>query len=67
MPTIAEDPDTARAVLAATVELWAGDEFAAGAIDEELWRSGYGTMRELGFIDGSVPLDEMVETDLAGD
>ncbi len=67
VPTIAEDPDTARAVLAATVELWAGDEFAAGAIDEELWTSGYATMRELDFIDGSVPLDEMIVTDLAGD
>jgi NitT/TauT family transport system substrate-binding protein len=64
VPTIAEDPDTARAVLAATVELWAGDEFAAGAIDEELWRSGYETMRGLGFIDGSVPLDEMIAPEL---
>ena len=67
VPTIAEDPETARAILVATVELWAGDEFAGGAIDEDLWRSGYQTMRELGFIDGSVPIEEMVVTDLAGD
>ncbi len=66
VPTISEDPDVARAVLDATVELWAGDGFADGAIDEALWASGYETMERLGFIDGSVPLDEMVVTDLAG-
>ena len=66
VPTISEDPDVARAVLDATVELWAGDGFADGAIDEALWASGYETMERLGFIDGSVPLDEMIVTDLAG-
>ncbi len=66
VPTIAEDPDVARAVLDATIELWAGDGFGGGAIDEQLWESGYRTMRDLGFIDGSVPLEEMIETDLAG-
>ncbi|HUF06720.1 MAG TPA: ABC transporter substrate-binding protein [Candidatus Binatia bacterium] len=60
VPTIAEDPDVARAVLGATVELWAGDGFADGAIDRRLWESGYATMERLGFIDGSVPLDEMI-------
>lgn len=60
VPTIAEDPDVARAVLDATVELWAGDGFAGGAIDQELWRSAYGTMMSLGLIDGSVPLEEMI-------
>ena len=66
VPTIAEDPDVARAVLEATIELWAGDGFAQGRVDEELWEAGYRTMRDLGFIDGSVPLEEMIETDLAG-
>ena len=66
VPTISEDPDVARAVLDATVELWAGDGFADGAIDEALWTTGYETMERLGFIDGSVPLDEMIVTDLAG-
>lgn len=60
VPTIAEDPEVARAILDATVELWAGDGFGSGAIDEELWRSGYETMQRLGFIDGSVPLEEMI-------
>ena len=60
VPTIAEDPETARAVLEATVELWEGEGFADGAIDRDLWESGYETMLRLGFIDGSVELDEML-------
>lgn len=60
VPTIAEDPDVARAVLEATVELWAGDGFADGAIDVELWELAYATMERLGFIDGSVPVEEMI-------
>ena len=66
VPTIAEDPEVARAVLDATVELWEGDGFAGGAIDVDLWAAGYETMRELGFIDGSVPVDEMVAPILDG-
>lgn len=66
VPTIAEDPDVARSVLDATVELWAGDEFADGAIDSGLWESGYETMRRLELIDGSVPLDEMIAPDVIG-
>jgi NitT/TauT family transport system substrate-binding protein len=62
VPTIAEDPEVARAVLDATVELWEGDGFADGAIDIETWTAGYETMMRLGFIDGSVPLDEMIAT-----
>ena len=60
VPSVAEDPDVARAVLDATVELWAGDGFADGAIDTDLWRSGYDTKRRLVFIDGSVPMEEML-------
>jgi NitT/TauT family transport system substrate-binding protein len=60
VPAIGEDPDLARRILGATVELWAGDGFDDGAIDLELWQSGYETMRRLDFIDGSVPVDEMV-------
>ena len=65
VPAIAEDPDTARAVLDATVELWEGDGFADGAVDRDLWAAGYETMLRLGFIDGSVELDEML-ADLSG-
>jgi putative riboflavin transport system substrate-binding protein len=62
VPTIAEDRETALAVLRATVELWQGSEgFRNGAIDETIWEAGYATMRRLGFIDGSVPLDEMYD------
>jgi NitT/TauT family transport system substrate-binding protein len=64
VPTIAEDPEVARAVLEATVELWAGDAFAAGAIDTELWAAGYETLRRLEFIDGSVPLEEMIDPEV---
>ena len=60
VPTIAEDPDVARAILEATVELWDGDGFADGAIEQETWEAGFETMVRLGFIDGSVPLEEMV-------
>jgi hypothetical protein len=67
VPTIAEDPEVARAVLDATIELWRGDEFASGRIPEELWASGYGTMERLGFIDGSVPLDEMIDPAVIGE
>ena len=66
VPEIEEAPDVARAVLDATIELWEGDGFGNGAIDEELWATGYETMLRLGLIDGSVPLDEMIVTDLAG-
>jgi NitT/TauT family transport system substrate-binding protein len=67
VPTIAEDPDVARAVLEATVELWAGDAFADGVIDVELWEAGYETMRSLGFIDGSVPMEEMIAPEVLSD
>jgi len=66
VPTIAEDPEVARAVLDATVALWAGDGFAGGAIDRELWEAGYATMEALGFIDGSVALEEMIAPDVVG-
>ena len=55
VPAIGEDRATALAVLEATVELWSQD----GRIDAAVWTSAYQTMRRLGFIDGSVTLDEM--------
>jgi putative riboflavin transport system substrate-binding protein len=60
VPAIAEDPEVARAVLDATVALWQGTGFLHGGIPEDLWRQGYQTMQRLGFIDGSVPLEEMI-------
>jgi NitT/TauT family transport system substrate-binding protein len=65
VPAIGEDRDTARAVLSATVELWAGEGAAPdGVIDADIWRTGYATMQDLGFIDGSVPVDEMYDASL---
>jgi NitT/TauT family transport system substrate-binding protein len=62
VPTIASDRTTALAVLKATIDLWRGAGTApTGAIDPALWASGYQTMRRLGFIDGSVPLDKMTQ------
>ncbi|HEX5039450.1 MAG TPA: ABC transporter substrate-binding protein [Candidatus Limnocylindria bacterium] len=65
VPTISEDPEVARAVLDATIELWRGDGFDDGRVDRELWDTGYATMERLGFIDGSVPVEEML-VDLSG-
>jgi len=62
VPTIDADRDVALAVLKATIELWrAGASSPSGAINDAAWTSGYDTMRALGFIDGSVPLDEMID------
>jgi NitT/TauT family transport system substrate-binding protein len=58
VPAIGEDRETALAVLEATVDLWSQD----GQIDAAVWTSGYETMQRLGFIDGSVPVDEMTAT-----
>lgn len=62
VPTIAEDEATALAVLEATIPIWRGAEAGIfGNINESVWQSGYESMRNLGFIDGSVPMDEMIE------
>jgi NitT/TauT family transport system substrate-binding protein len=66
VPAIAEDPETALAVLEATIDLWRGAaDLPTGDINEAVWATGYDTMRSLGFIDGSVPVDEMFR-DLLG-
>lgn len=57
VPAIGEDRTTALKVLKATVGLWAVT--GSGSIDQTAWISGYDTLRRLGFIDGSVPLEEM--------
>jgi NitT/TauT family transport system substrate-binding protein len=60
VPEIGEDPDVARSVLEGTIELWAGEGFDDGRIEIGVWESAYDTMERLGFIDGSVPLEEMI-------
>lgn len=62
VPTIAADKATALTVLRATIELWKGSAVGpTGAIDLAVWAKGYATMRKLGFIDGSVPVDQMYQ------
>jgi NitT/TauT family transport system substrate-binding protein len=66
VPTIGEDEATALAVLEATIPIWRGMQPEIdGIIDESAWLSGYQIMRDLGFIDGSVPLEDMVDTGVA--
>jgi NitT/TauT family transport system substrate-binding protein len=62
VPTLSEDPETALAVLEATIPVWLGtqDEFT-GVINEQDWIDGYDVMHRLGFIDGSVPVEEMFD------
>jgi NitT/TauT family transport system substrate-binding protein len=67
VPTIADDLDTARAVLEATTELWAGEGgFTGGAIDGSRWQEAYAIMRRLGFLDGAVPLDQKIAPSIVG-
>jgi NitT/TauT family transport system substrate-binding protein len=62
VPTIGEDEATALAVLQATIPLWRGpDPGYYGITNDQVWQAGYDTMRNLGFIDGSVPLEDMIE------
>jgi NitT/TauT family transport system substrate-binding protein len=60
VPTLAEDRDTAAAILEATVELWSAGGFERGRVDLDRWRAAYEVMRRLDFIDGSVPVEQMV-------
>jgi NitT/TauT family transport system substrate-binding protein len=60
VPAIAEDRETALAVLQATIEAWGGPDIT-GAIATDVWQSGYQTMRRLGFIDGSVAPEDMYD------
>ena len=67
VPAIADDLDTARAVLEATTVLWAGESgFGDGAIDVSRWRKAFDIMRRLRFIDGSVPVEQMIAPSIVG-
>lgn len=60
VPTLGEDRPTGLAVLTATVELWNAGGFGNGRIDKDRWIIAFATMRRLGFINGSVGVDEMI-------
>jgi len=67
VPTIAEDEATALAVLEATVQVWLGGAPVINSvIDETTWISGYQIMQGLEFIDGSVPLEDMIDYRVVG-
>jgi NitT/TauT family transport system substrate-binding protein len=60
VPAIKSDKATALEVLKATAKLWTlPDGGLSPMIDSKVWRSGYETMKRLGFIDGSVPVSDM--------
>jgi NitT/TauT family transport system substrate-binding protein len=62
VPTIGEDEATAMAVLEATIAVWLGDlTVPNNVVDQTIWCPGYRTMLDLGFIDGSVAIEEMVD------
>ena len=65
VPAIADDRETALAVLDATIEAWGSP--ITGEIAADVWESGYETMQRLGFLDGSVPVDEMYDATVMGD
>ncbi|MGH2463766.1 MAG: ABC transporter substrate-binding protein [Candidatus Limnocylindria bacterium] len=67
VPTIAEDEATALAVLEATIPVWQGYGVGIrGTIDSTIWCPGYQTLLDLGFIDGSVPLAQMIDIRVTG-
>ena len=59
VPAIADDRETALAVLEATIDAWGSP--ISGAVNTDVWQAGYQTMRGLGFIDGSVPPEDMYD------
>ncbi|MEP6469089.1 MAG: ABC transporter substrate-binding protein [Chloroflexota bacterium] len=65
VPTIGEDEATARAVLEATVGAW--DPPIDGVIPTDVWARGFATMERLGFIDGTVPVEEMYDLGVMGE
>ena len=67
VPAIGEDRQTATEVLSATVALWGGGEGGPnGTIDPDIWQTGYQTMQDVGFIDGSVPVTDMYDPAVMG-
>jgi NitT/TauT family transport system substrate-binding protein len=67
VPAIGENRETALAVLEASIEVWRGPAGgSSGSVVPEIWASGYETMRRLGFIDGSAPVEEMYDRGIMG-
>lgn len=64
VPAIGEDRATATAVLEATIEAW--DPPVSGGVVRDVWDAGHETLRRLGFIDGSVPVEDMYDLRVMG-
>jgi NitT/TauT family transport system substrate-binding protein len=64
VPAIGEDRATATAVLEATIDAW--DPPVSGGVVRDVWDAGYQTLRRLGFIDGSVPVEDMYDLRVMG-
>jgi len=67
VPTIAEDEATALDVLEATIPIWQGEGVGVtGTINQTIWCPGYEILVDLGLINGSVPLADMIDIRVAG-
>ena len=67
VPELEASRDTQAAVLAATIDSWAGpvqEEFGLGAIDESGWTDSIAYMTELGLVPNPVTAEDLVRTDL---
>jgi NitT/TauT family transport system substrate-binding protein len=72
VPELAEDRDTQRAILEATIDTWRGPVQEArgfGAVDREGWAASIAYLTELGLVPEPVEVDDLVRDDLlpAGD
>ena len=67
VPELEATRDTQAAVLAATIDSWAGpvqDASGLGAIDESGWTESIAFMTELGLVPNAVTVEQLVRTDL---
>jgi NitT/TauT family transport system substrate-binding protein len=67
VPELDASRDTQAAVLAATIDSWAGpiqEAAGLGAIDEAGWTESIAFMTELGLVPNPVTVDDLVRTDL---
>ena len=67
VPELEASRDTQAAVLAATIDSWAGpvqDAKGLGAIDESGWTDSIAFMTKLGLVPNPVTVQDLVRTDL---
>jgi hypothetical protein len=67
VPELAETRDTQAAILAATIDSWAGTaqtDHGLGAIDRDGWTSSITFLQGLGLVKEPVTTDDLVREDL---